>query len=755
MQTTLALPHLWLPNLPPRKGLTITAFFALILIIATAHLAIQQPSLGIVWNPTKNNRGLLVEKCATTPTIPTGTRIVSILGSRGRRLMLDNDFLIEDPDQYTTYSAYNDFFTRQRRLMTLYMQETVTLIAEDGRQWSLPVRMRDRLNRIPLSFWLLNLSAAVCFLIGCGVWWYRRGEVIARLMAVTAVCYFLSILCLSIYSARELAMDAAFFRVLSAANHLFTVTWCYSLLLMFIHYPSQIAGAGTTLVVYLFAFIVWLNQTLQWYECPIHAYYGLNHIGPYAVGTALGGIQWIRTAGRPVERAALRWFILSIWISTGLSGSLFIVPSLVPQSGTFPLWIPALSILLMFVGFAFGILRYGLFNLERWWFTGWVWLAAGLLITAIDGILVFLLDMGFRTILPYSILLLGWIYFPLRQWMWRRLVQPEIYRLEHHLPALIQSLFGSGSMQAFIDQWAGLLKQIFNPLHIMVEHGTSKSVAIDGHGLVLQIPGLDHQNLCRLVGNRRGTRLFGQKDVKLAEALLTLSHAIFAIANRTREVQQKGAADERERIMRDLHDDVLPKIITIKQQSPKGDITRLAEAAFQSIRETIYILRYPTNKPLEDALANWRAETAERLACARLKMHWHTQEKIDAVQLSPRQFINCGRILREALSNIIQHAEASDVHILFRIDQAMIHLCVSDNGKGVQAKRIKGLGTANMRLRATALDGTITWKDNEGDANGLSKGLTIELSFPLGSLGNGPTAAMAPEEWPREGRTRP
>lgn len=450
----------------------------------------------------------------------------------------------------------------------------------------------------------MNISAAVCFFIGCGVWCYRRGEVIARLMAVTAVCYFLSILCLSIYSSREIAMDAVLFRALSAANHLFTITWCYSLLLMFIHYPSQIGGAGTTLVTYIFVFAVWFNQTLQWYECPIHAYYGLNHIVPYAVGTALGGLQWLRTAGRPVERAALRWFILSIWISTGLSGSLFIVPSLVPNSGTFPLWIPALSILLMFVGFAFGILHFGLFNLERWWFTGWVWLAAGLLITAIDGALVFLLDIGFRTILPYSILLLGWIYFPLRQWMWRRLVQPEIYRLEHHLPALIQSLFDSRSMQAFIDQWAGLLKQIFNPLHIMVEHDHGKGVAIDGHGLVLQIPGLDNQNLCRLVGNRRGTRLFGQKDAKLAEALLTLSHAIFTIANRTREVQRKGAAEERERIMRDLHDDVLPKIITIKQQSPNGDITRLAEAAFQSIRETIYILRYPSSKPPEIASIN-------------------------------------------------------------------------------------------------------------------------------------------------------
>jgi hypothetical protein len=43
LQKPLAFPHLWLPNVPPRNGLTVTAFFALILILTTANIAVQQP----------------------------------------------------------------------------------------------------------------------------------------------------------------------------------------------------------------------------------------------------------------------------------------------------------------------------------------------------------------------------------------------------------------------------------------------------------------------------------------------------------------------------------------------------------------------------------------------------------------------------------------------------------------------------------------------------------------------------------------
>lgn len=225
--------------------------------------------------------------------------------------------------------------------------------------------------------------------------------------------------------------------------------------------------------------------------------------------------------------------------------------------------------------------------------------------------------------------------------------------------------------------------------------------------------------------------MFGPKDVDLAKALLSISHGIFSITNRTQDVLHKGADDERERIMRDLHDDVLPKLITIMHQSPTNDIAKLAENAFQSIRETIYILRYPTSQPLEDALADWRGELAERLEPTRLELVWRPPEKTKGLRLTPRQFVNCGRILREGVSNIIKHAEASKVSISFGTEEKHLYMSISDDGKGVDTNNTTGLGVNNMRLRTEALDGKIAWKSNTTSVHELEKGLTVRVSIPL------------------------
>jgi signal transduction histidine kinase len=726
---------LWLPNIAPRKGLAFSAFAALILVLLMTHICLRQPCLGIIWTPTPDDSGLMVRKSSDSLALLSGSTIVSLSAPHGRPIPLNKAMLVEDPDQFSTYAAYNSFFDQQQRLMALYRQRTVLLTDADGGNTMIQVRAGREVAQIPASFWILNLSAAICFLIGWGVWLYRRAQATSRLLAVTALCYFLSILCLSIYSSRELVLEPVLFRYLSAANHFFTIGWCYSLLLMFAYYPARMGNSNPVAVTYLIALVVWLNQTLQWQQVPIHAYYMTNHIVIYGVAIALGFLQWRQTARQPVERAALRWFILSIWISIGVAGSLFIVPGLTHDYGAIPFWVPALSILMMFICFAFGILRYGLFDLEKWWFTGWVWLASGLLIAGIDIVSVYLLDVGFKAVLPYSVLLLGWIYFPVRQWLWNRLVKPRTYLLEHHLPALIQSLFESQAMHDFIEKWSTVLQQVFNPLRLEIKEEPHASIKTLHNGLALQIPGLDGRHVCHLTGNRQGTRLFGPRDEGLARALLDLCRAVFTITNRTREVQQKGAAQERERIMRDLHDDILPKLITIKQRSPNDAISRLAEAAFQAIRETIYLLRYPSSRPLEEILADWRSELAERLAPFDIGFQWEPPGYPDGYCLTSLQFISCSRILREGVSNILQHAGATKVSVRFDVDDGRLRMAIGDNGKGSPPAILKGMGTSNMRLRAQALKGHIAWHNSDPNDPRNPTGLTVELCFPMGRHG--------------------
>ncbi len=732
-QESIPPSGLWMPNAAPRKVFVVATFIALIGIVCAAALVAHQPSLGIYWAPSQDKNGLIVKKAPLNiPGLSPGTRVVSIGNAGGNAIRLHNDMLHEDPDNYATYEAYNRFFKEQRALMQILNHEQVQLITGDGQILSAPVRHHRSLFQLPLPFWLLNLCGALCFLISVGVWCYRRGDPTTRILVMSGLGFFAAILCLSVYGPRELAMDVDLFLALSITNHFCMVLFSYSLLLLFSHFPQRIGTSRNILITYMAVLIIWLNQTMQWYEAPVHAYYFLNHMVPYTICIVLGYIQWHKTKNRPVERAALRWFLLSIWICIGIAICLGIIPGVLQSFFSFSLCVGTFMVLLMFIGFAFGILRYGFFQLERWWFAGWVWLVSGFFIAGIDVLLILILDVNFKTVLPISVIALGWLYFPIRQWLWKRLVHSDEYKLESQLPKMIQSLFAKGTLQSFLDQWSELLVQIFKPLNIKARKSAETSVETRQHGLVLQIPGLEGSHIYELTGNHQGTRLFGAHDVALAKAILNMAGAILSITTQVREVQQKGAAAERDRIMRDLHDDVLPKLITIKQRS-EAPLKELADAAFQSLRDTIYILRNTSQRPVNEVLADWRAELAVRLEHTHIQLHWNVPELMDRQLLTSRQQISCGRILREAVSNVLAHTNAGEIAVGIAVDNGHLNMHISDNGDyGINASnKGGGVGTSNMRLRARALGGKVRWVRNQEGSSRWSKGMTVEVSFPL------------------------
>jgi signal transduction histidine kinase len=64
--------------------------------------------------------------------------------------------------------------------------------------------------------------------------------------------------------------------------------------------------------------------------------------------------------------------------------------------------------------------------------------------------------------------------------------------------------------------------------------------------------------------------------------------------------------------------------------------------------------------------------------------------------------------LKEALNNVVRHAEASEVWLLIAMEENELIVAVTDNGRGLQlpAATASGRdGLANMRARLSALGG--------------------------------------------------
>lgn len=213
-----------------------------------------------------------------------------------------------------------------------------------------------------------------------------------------------------------------------------------------------------------------------------------------------------------------------------------------------------------------------------------------------------------------------------------------------------------------------------------------------------------------------------------------LSNTHFAVRNRAdhklrmahEEIEHLAKVAERERIARDLHD-VLGHTLTLisvkstlagklldrdlaKARNEIADIEKVSREALSEIRNTLR--GYSTYK-LSDELQ--RAQAA--LESAGVKVNAESTD----VPLSPAQESVAALIMREAVTNVVRHAQAR--HCLLRVAriQGACVLEIQDDGCGGFSS--EGNGLRGMRARVEALGGTFRYK--------TSAGTKLSFEFPL------------------------
>jgi signal transduction histidine kinase len=86
------------------------------------------------------------------------------------------------------------------------------------------------------------------------------------------------------------------------------------------------------------------------------------------------------------------------------------------------------------------------------------------------------------------------------------------------------------------------------------------------------------------------------------------------------------------------------------------------------------------------------------------------------------------RILQEALTNVVRHAEATRVDVSLTMDAGRVRLVVHDNGRGVPAAAAtssRSLGLLGMRDRAVLIGGDVSVSGRPGG------GTTVTVDLPL------------------------
>ncbi|TAJ80989.1 MAG: hypothetical protein EPO42_03395, partial [Gallionellaceae bacterium] len=107
----------------------------------------------------------------------------------------------------------------------------------------------------------------------------------------------------------------------------------------------------------------------------------------------------------------------------------------------------------------------------------------------------------------------------------------------------------------------------------------------------------------------------------------TILHSIYLQDLNEQLLQEKAMAAqlaERERIYRDLHDDVGAKLLGLAISAQRSNQTQdadLARSALQDLRDVVSRSAHSASR-LDNLLANMRAETAQRVQAAGVALDW-------------------------------------------------------------------------------------------------------------------------------------
>lgn len=257
------------------------------------------------------------------------------------------------------------------------------------------------------------------------------------------------------------------------------------------------------------------------------------------------------------------------------------------------------------------------------------------------------------------------------------------------------------------------------------------SIPLYAHGKKLGVLNVASQDWRQLSAN----------DLRL---LYTVGDLLSIAVERARlfeKSRQLGALEERNRLARDIHDTIAQGmtaiILHLESAEALLETGMEPERVQRAIRQAVLLTRANLEEARRSVLdlraAPLEGRTlGEALAelCQSLQSESQATLQFQATgdrPLSPRLEAGLYRIAQEALNNIRNHAQASQVRVELLVTPQRVVLTIEDNGRGFDLDNIppNRFGLTGLNERARLLGGTFTL------ASELGEGTRVEVRVPI------------------------
>ena len=198
--------------------------------------------------------------------------------------------------------------------------------------------------------------------------------------------------------------------------------------------------------------------------------------------------------------------------------------------------------------------------------------------------------------------------------------------------------------------------------------------------------------------------------------------------------QQRATAEERQRLMRDMHDGIGSHLMSTLALARMGslsqyDMQEILADCIDELKITIDSLE-PVESDLLAVLGNLRYRLEPRLNAAGISLEWAVSDLPPLAYLDPENTRSILRIVQEAFTNTLKHAHAQRITLSTGVDynNARVWVRLTDDGTGFNPGQASGRGVENMKNRAGKLNGQVEVVPLKGG------GTCVNLYLPLAKM---------------------
>lgn len=193
-------------------------------------------------------------------------------------------------------------------------------------------------------------------------------------------------------------------------------------------------------------------------------------------------------------------------------------------------------------------------------------------------------------------------------------------------------------------------------------------------------------------------------------------------------LQRQVMLEERQRIVRDMHDGIGGQLLGLMMQVRGGGTEpKVIEEGLQSSIADLRLIvdsMDTADEGLAQTLRSFEHRVRAQVEAAGIEFAVEHGLSEDQPGPGPRPTLQILRIIQEAVTNAMRHSGAKQIKLASQLgEDGLIQISVYDNGRGMPEEIKGGRGLTSMRSRAEAVGGTLTFDSGV-------KGTGVHLTFP-------------------------